>query len=333
MDPSIEALPAIAATSAAATSPIVKQTKKNKDETTGWELHGAQGVLCRGPPGRRPNPIGSHRGVTLTNVTTALTARQSRELPLAGVAIVVTRVVAGAAPLVKRIRADGGNPLPLPGLTVRATRDAAPALRRLAMLDTFDVLVFTSPLAVRFAFRLAPRLAVGRAGVVGIGPGTRRALQRRGIGCAIPTARIDSEGVLDMPVLADVKGRRIALVGAPGGRDLIAPKLRLRGAEVAEIHVYERDAPRLTQRHFAALAAVDDPLITLVSSAQALGNLVQRLPPALLVRLRHQVVVVSSGRLENLAHELGFEDVLTARSAAPDDLLHAAARALARHRL
>jgi uroporphyrinogen-III synthase len=94
-----------------------------------------------------------------------------------------------------------------------------------------------------------------------------------------------------------VRARRIALVGAPGGRDLIAPTLRRRGANVETIHVYRRVPPRLTRRHFDALAAARDPLITLVSSGEALTHLVTLLPPPALARLRTQILVVSSARL------------------------------------
>ena len=81
----------------------------------------------------------------------------------------------------------------------------------------------------------------------------------------------------------------------------------------------------------AAVATVLIPVAT--SSGEALENLVARLPPALLARLRGQTVVVSSARLAGLARENGFEAIVQARSAAPADLLATAASALARHRL
>ena len=130
-----------------------------------------------------------------------------------------------------------------------------------------------------------------------------------------------------------MRGRRIALVGAPGGRDLIGPTLRRRGAKVEAIHVYRREPPRLTRRHFDALAAADDPLITLLSSGEALANLVAALPPPLLARLRAQTIVVSSARLAAAARAAGFGAIVPAASAAPRDLLAGAAHALARHRL
>jgi len=248
----------------------------------------------------------------------------ARHAALAGASVIVTRP--GGASLLRSARRLGARAFPLPGLSLRAIAQPRPRA-------AFDAWLFTSPAAVRFALRHAPRLRVPkRALVFAIGGGTRAALARHGIAATAPE-RSDSEGLLAVPGLAEVRGRRIALVGAPGGRDLIAPALRARGAVVEAIHVYRREPPRLTRRHFDALAAADDPLITLLSSGEALANLVAALPPPLLARLRAQTIVVSSARLAAAARAAGFGAIVPAASAAPRDLLAGAAHALARHRL
>lgn len=246
--------------------------------------------------------------------------------------MLVTRPAGTARAFTARIRALGGTPLLLPGLSVRTTRDAEVASRLRA--STFDDWIFISPAAVRACFALAPALRLQRrTRAFAVGAGTRRALARRGIAAFMPEAGADSEALLALPMLADVRGRRIALVGAPGGRNLIAPALRGRGAQVEAIDVYERRAPRLTRRHFDALGAAPQPWITLLSSAEALANLRGLLPPELAARWRSQPLVVASERLAALARAQGFEDIGVARSAVGADLLDAAARRLARHRL
>jgi uroporphyrinogen-III synthase len=253
---------------------------------------------------------------------------------LAGATLVVTRPPASAGALAARVRTRGGVPLRLPGLSLRVAPDADAARAALASLQTADDCIFTSPAAVLHAFRLDPALRLPRgARAFGVGAGTQRALARRGIAALAPSARSDSEGLLALADLADVRGRRIALLGAPGGRGLIAVTLRQRGADVCAIDVYERVPPRLGKRHFDALARAADPLVLLVSSGDALANLVALLPAALLARVRHQPFVASSARLAGLARAAGFEDVREATSALPDDLLDAAGKALARHRL
>ena len=253
--------------------------------------------------------------------------------PLAGACVVVTRPAGMSGSLVRRVRALDGSAVRLPGISLRMIADLPRAARFLCDVRDGDW-VFSSPAAVHFAFRVAPAMKIPRSSrVFAVGAGTARALTRHGVQAIAPREQADSEGLLALPELADMRGRRVALVGAPGGRDLIASTLRRRGAAVEAVHVYQRVAPRLTRRHFDALAHAPDPLITLLSSAAALTHLTLLLPARLLQRLRHQALVVSSSRLAALARARGFEDIVEAASALPDDLLGAAAKALARHRL
>ena len=254
--------------------------------------------------------------------------------PLAGCTVVVTRPVGDTQAFMRRVRALGGAAVALPGLALHGSRDAAAARRALLGAQRADAWIFTSPAAVRFAFRLAPALALRREqAAFGVGAGTQRALARHGVAASAPSTRSDSEGLLALPALAAVRGQRVALIGAPGGRGLIAATLRERGATVDAIDVYGRSPPRLDRRHFDALAGAADPLIMPLSSAEALANLVALLPPPLLARLRRQPVVASSARLAALASGHGFVDVSAAASAMPDDLLAGIGRVLARHRL
>ncbi len=222
----------------------------------------------------------------------------------------------------------------LPGLSLRGLPASSGALPKLADANAFDACIFNSPAAVRHAWSAWPSLQIAsRSAVFAIGAGTSRALARHGIRALAPDRRNDSEGLLGLPGLAAIDGRHIALIGAPGGRDLIAPALRQRGAIVDEIHVYERAAPRLTRKHFDALAQADDPLITLLSSAEALAHLVTLLPAPLRRRLQRQSLVVSSERLAGIARARGFGNIFRAASAAPSDLVDGAVRALTQHRL
>ena len=248
----------------------------------------------------------------------------SRSLPLRNVTVVITRPAGTAGPLARRVRKLGGIPVSVPGLSLRATEDATAvdaALRR--ALDG-DVLVFTSPAAVRFAADVLP-LAT-RATVIAVGRGTARALKTANLPDArFPESSQNSEGVLGLPELAAVAGKRIALVGAPGGRGLIHEQLSLRGALLEDIHVYHRVAPRIDRRHIDPLLKLSRRSAVLLSSAEALDHLHRALIAPAWRKLVQAVAVVSSDRLRDIAVEAGFERVAVARSALPADLLQAAA--------
>lgn len=254
--------------------------------------------------------------------------------PLAGASIVVTRPAAGAAALRRRIAALGGTPIGLPGFGLGSVLDVAAARRALRVAAGADAVVFTSPAAVGYAWRLVPSLRPRRTTFVAApGAGSARALRRRGIAAVFPLQRQDSEGLLALPQLVRVRGRRVAVIGAAGGRDLLVRELRARGARVEFVETYRRLPPRLTRRHLDALQAAATPLIALLSSADALANLHARLPPASFARLAANDCVASSARVAAAARALGMQRVHRAASADPAALLAEACTVMALHRL
>lgn len=242
-----------------------------------------------------------------------------QRLPLRGRVVIITRPAGTAAALARTVRGRGGVPLLLPGLSLRGIDGAADALRD-ALRD--DVLVFTSPAAVRFAARLAPLKTP--ATVLAVGGGTARALRRHGLAAQAPQ-RQDSEGLLGLPATQHLRGKRVALIGAPGGRGLLREQLAARGARLREAHVYQRVPPRLDRRHAVAVMALPRSARLLLSSAEALHNLMTCLPPPARARLQTVVAVVSSERLAAAARAAGFARIVQAASAGAGDLLAAAA--------
>jgi uroporphyrinogen-III synthase len=255
--------------------------------------------------------------------------------PLAGATLVVTRPTGSAQTLKRRIRALEGSVVGLPGLTLRPSADPAAVKSALAAARAADYVIFVSPAAVKFAFALRPGLRFARGtSICAIGAATARTVLRHGLkNVSWPQHRQDSEGLLALPQLAHLRGKHVALIGAAGGRELLAETLRARRARVAPIHVYTRAAPRHGRRHFAALEQAAPPLVTLISSAEVLANLRAVLPLELFARLAAGELVVSSERLASAARASLFTNVHIAASALPRDMVAAAVAALARHRL
>ncbi|HZX70791.1 MAG TPA: uroporphyrinogen-III synthase [Rhodanobacter sp.] len=243
---------------------------------------------------------------------------------LRGRVLVITRPVGTADALARRVRALGGTPVLLPGLALRGPDD--PAATRAALRDGLaaELVIFTSPAAVRHAAQLMPLPAM--AVVLAVGQGTARALRRRGVPEPLVPGQQDSEGLLEHPLLQDLRHRHVALVGAPGGRGILRRQLAARGARLHEVHVYRRVPPRLDRRHVEAVLGLPRSARVLLSSNEALQNLWRLLPAPALARLRAAIAVVSSERLAVAAGEAGFRRIELACSALADDLLAAAAR-------
>lgn len=241
---------------------------------------------------------------------------------MGGRTVVLTRPVGTAGALARQVRQRGGVPLSLPGLSLRRADDSMALRAQLAEALRDELLLFASPAAVRYAAALLPLRT--RATVLAVGQGTARALRRHGIEALAPPRQQDSEGLLALPLLQQVRGRRVALIGAPGGRGLLREQLAARGARLRELHVYRRVPPRLDRRHLAALSRLPADARVLLSSAEALQNLLAILPPAARARLCAAVAVASSERIAGLAAAAGFAAVRLAASAGAADLLDAA---------
>ena len=220
--------------------------------------------------------------------------------------------------MARKIRALGGVPLLLPGLSLRAA-DTETARAQWLKAQNDDVLIFTSPAAVRYATGLAPLTT--QATVIATGHGTAAALHRIGIEAQVPAARQDSEGLLELPSLQQLQERHVALITAPGGRGLLQQQLVARGASLREVHVYHRSAPRLDRRHIDAAQHLPHTACVLLSSGEAMQNLLALLPSAASQRLREATLVVSSDRIAEQARASGFSRVYVAASATQADLL------------
>lgn len=249
---------------------------------------------------------------------------RSDSRPLAGVTVLITRPVGQGRTLAHRVRALGGRPVLLPGLSLRAVQPSTSLRAALQEALAGDLVLFTSPAAVRFAARLMPLSGGARFGAVG--RGTARALARHGVDERIvPHTTQDSEGLLAHPALADVRGRAVAVVGAPGGRGMLQRRLRERGARVTDVAVYRREPARLDARHRQAVRQLRGKHCILLSSARTLANLQAALKGQDWQRVTTGVAVVSSARMETAARQAGFERVIRAKSALGEALLDKAA--------
>ncbi len=266
----------------------------------------------------------------------AMPAQHSTDLhsPLAGATIVVTRPAISANALKRGVRTWGGNVVSLPGTTLKKIGDANAAKTALNVARSSDIVVFVSPASVKYAFALAHLRFARMTQVCAMGEATARALRRHGVkNVLVPLEAQTSEGLLASPELQRLRGKRVAVIGAPGGRELLIDTLKSRRARVSSVHVYRRSPPRFRRGQLDALEKAETPLITLLTSEEILHNLRAVLPLPLFGKLAAGELVVSSLRLAMAARRSLFGSVHVAASPAPADLLHAASGALAQHRL
>ena len=207
---------------------------------------------------------------------------------------------------------------------------AGPALR--AALNCSRVIV-SSPAAVRMAQAQQALSARRDQHWFALGAGSAAALHRAGIATVhTPENGSDSEALLSLPDLKSLRGERVGLITAPGGRGLIERRLLARGAQVCKAEVYRREALPVAPSRLRALLDLPPETALLMTSAEAFAPLWDALPPAARKRLLARPCVVASERLHEQARSLGFRRVLRAPDAGPASLLAALAEHVKRAR-
>jgi uroporphyrinogen-III synthase len=245
---------------------------------------------------------------------------------LRGCYVLSLRPVAQHAPLRRAAAMHGARVLALSPWRLQVRDDPASREALRAALACSRIL-FTSPAAVRAATRMQALHARDGQQWFAVGAGTAATLRRAGIAGVTAPTRMDSDGLLALPGLQEVRGRDIGLVTAAGGREVIAPTLQQRGALVLRANVYARIAIVPSQRTINDLRALHAPAWLMLSSGAALEQLLATLPADAIAVLRSAHVVAASDRLARLARSHGFSHIVTAASAMPRDLVAAAAQA------
>ena len=232
--------------------------------------------------------------------------------PLQGARIVITRPARQSAGLAEQIAALGGKPVMFPAIVILPPADRSGLERAQRDLARYDYAVFVSANAVEYGVG-DPASWPSHLVALAPGPGTASALAAVGVGqVRIPATTMDSEGLLALPELADVAGKRMVIYrgsggsGGTGGRELLGETLSGRGAQVDYVECYRRDKPR---GDFGTLAAAwragEMDALTLTSS-EALDNLWSLFDDASRSSMAATPTFVPHSRIAERARMLGF---------------------------
>lgn len=231
--------------------------------------------------------------------------------------VVITRPATQSESLAVRL-SEAGCPVRIfPLLAIQPLTDTTALTTTLNKLTDFAMVAFVSPNAIDAVFA---HLTVWPQSVIAavVGEGSRLALARHGVSDANASIisprdkqRTDSETLLVALDLPALRGKKVLIVRAESGRELLADQLRAAGVEVEQLVAYQRQAPALTEALLAELHALlaeeNDWVITSSEALRILKQMVEQAAnSAGWQRLQNKTLIVPHPRIEETAKELGF---------------------------
>jgi uroporphyrinogen-III synthase len=250
---------------------------------------------------------------------------------LSGKHIWLTRPEEQNAALTAALRELGAEVFCLPLLEIVPVAPDAETRAQLLALDRYDIIIYISANAAKAGLdaigRYWPQYPVHPANF-SVGPTTGRILEQAGLTVRYPTERVDSEGLLALPELQGVAGKKALIVRGLGGRETLATVLRSRGCYVEYAELYGRRLPA-HPRAFLQHGLEDCPPDAIViSSAEAMDNL-QSLFREWYPEWTRLPLHVVSQRLVEQAGAAGYQHVVQMVGATDDAIMSGLLTALA----
>lgn len=194
-------------------------------------------------------------------------------------------------------------------------------------LDEYQHVLFVSQNAVAEAFRWFedywPQLPVGIY-YYGVGAKTAKSIAAFGVPVLEAGAAMNSEALLALPELQDVRDSKILICRGQGGRPKLGEELAARGAKVDYLELYQRAVP---QGAGEALANIDwqQRHVIPLFSGETLQNLLSILPQT--VAKARVKLVVPAEHVAGQARQAGFAAEV-AQNASEQAMLAATAKVL-----
>ncbi|EMR12189.1 uroporphyrinogen-III synthase [Methylophaga lonarensis MPL] len=233
----------------------------------------------------------------------------------AGRKVLVTRPESQAQTLAAMVADRGGEAIIFPALAI-----AFIPATQWPQIDwpQIDWLIFVSPNAVAAFVAGYQQPLPANVKCVAVGGGTVKAMQQHGLAVDLqPPESKGSESLLTVEQFQTLQGQQIVIVRAPGGRELLAETLRLRGASVSYLNAYQRVRPHPSETACQQAAQVDYLTATSVAS---LDNLCALLKPYL-SHIRELPLVVLSDRIQQHALSSGFKKVTVTTDASDNAIM------------
>ncbi len=247
---------------------------------------------------------------------------------LGGAEVVLLRARLAPDDLTRTLKERGAyvRTLPVQKIVLRPEDD--PIVRQqLENVRQQDLFIFVSRRAVDWIEQCMPKVlqVCNDKEVFAVGPATAAVLSHHGVRVQWPAREWNTRGLLAMPALAAVAGKKILIFRGRGGLEDLGKQLLQRGALVEYCELYERQtevAHRAQLLQILQEHATPTDTILVIHSGSVL-DAVKELAGRAFDQMQTIPVVVPSDRLRRYAEDNGLKRVHVAASAMPADIENA----------
>jgi uroporphyrinogen-III synthase len=244
---------------------------------------------------------------------------------LNGAHVLVTRPDHQAENLSRLIAERGGVAVRFPTLAIAVLADTTLIQQTLAHIDRYQWLIFISANAVTMHSYYTDSVKIEQFNsvqIAAIGKATATALTLAGLSVdLVPEMGFTSEALLAMPQMRQMQGQRCLIIRGEGGREELATTLKNRGANVDYLDVYKRIMPNADNSRVNLLLAQNKLAAITITSGEALQNLLLMLGTRHLPHLFKVPLVVISGRIGQIAADMGFKRIAVTNSPSDSAIL------------
>lgn len=231
---------------------------------------------------------------------------------LHGLCVLNTRPEHQAAQLTQAIQEAGGRVIACP--TLKIIKTSTNWISSLPNLNQIQQALFISANAVHYCFTELLQHQIDwppHIRVIAIGKASAQALTDYKIQVHEKPEFPDSEHVLNLKCLQQIKDQNVLLFKGLGGRPLIEQELTQRRAHVISVSVYQRTMPKVDSKVLQSIRHQDLVDIILITSEQSLHNLFKMFGSEAINWLQGKTYLVLSERLAQAAGVYGIRNIIT----------------------
>ena len=237
--------------------------------------------------------------------------------PLTSIGVAITRPAEQANKLAKLITETGGTPILFPLMAITPLKDYNQFEAVISEITNYDWAIFISSNAVQNGMpRLINQGIPAKLKFAAIGPVTASELKSFGVRNVLTPlshvqdgdenkVRFDSESLLALPEMIDVKNKNFMIIRGVGGRDVLAETLKTRGAQVTFAECYQRINPQTNCDLLAQLWRDKKLHGIVVTSSEAMRHLLDLARDA--DWLRNITLFVNHARIAELPLQMGLK--------------------------